>query len=165
MLTQETRSCAPYFFRVIVHCRARIVTAECGDERRERPRDFLRGYHESNPPRTRRYCLVCGKIITGQQIQVAGGARDDGTLRVSCPSERCNSIPMDWVLPTDEILARVEMLAAKEHEVATSTLINHGRMPERPHETHHGITATTWAAVAIAHISVATPIDTRKPVP
>jgi hypothetical protein len=43
--------------------------------------------------------------------------------------------------PTDEILARVEMLAAKEHKAATSTPINHGRMPERPHETHHSIAA------------------------
>ena len=82
-----------------------------------------------------------GKIITGQQIQVAGGTRNNGPLRISCPSERCNSIPMDWVLPTNEILARVEMLAAKKHEAATSTPINHGRMPDRPHETNHGIAA------------------------
>jgi hypothetical protein len=89
----------------------------------------------------KRYCLVCGKIITGHQIRVASGTRGNGALRLSCPSDRCNSIPMDWMLPTDEILARVEMLAAKEHEAATLTPINHGTMPERPHETHHGIGA------------------------
>ena len=100
--------------------------------------DQLRQWHSLDD---KRYCLVCGKIITGQQIQVAGGTRNNGALRVSCPSDRCNSIPMDWVLPTDEILARVEMLAAKEHEAATSTPINHGRMPQHPHETHHGIAA------------------------
>ncbi len=43
----------------------------------------------------KRYCLVCGKIITGQQIEVAGGTRGNGPLRLSCPTERCNSIPMD----------------------------------------------------------------------
>src|SRR4029077_16186569 len=58
----------------------------------------------------KRFCLVCGKIITGQQIQVDGGTRGNGPLRVSCPTERCNSIPMDWVLPTDEILAKVERM-------------------------------------------------------
>jgi hypothetical protein len=89
----------------------------------------------------KRYCLVCGKIIIGQQIQVAGGTRGIGALRLSCPSEHCNSIPVDWALPTEEILARAEMLAAKEHEAATSTPINHGRMPERPRETHHGVAA------------------------
>ena len=52
----------------------------------------------------KRYCLVCGKIMTGRQIQVAGGTRGNGPLRLSCPTERCNSIPMDWVLPTDETL-------------------------------------------------------------
>ena len=56
----------------------------------------------------KRYCLVCGKIITGKQIQIAGGTCGNGPLRLNCPTERCNSIPMDWVLPTDEILAMVK---------------------------------------------------------
>jgi hypothetical protein len=66
----------------------------------------------------KRYCLVCGTIITGRQIQVTGGTRDNGPLRLSCPTERCNSIPMDWVLPTDEILAKVKEMAAEERKVA-----------------------------------------------
>jgi hypothetical protein len=68
----------------------------------------------------KRYCLVCGKLISGRQIQVAGGARGNGPLRLSCPTETCNSIPMDWVLPTNEILAKVEKLA--EEERGTSAL-------------------------------------------
>jgi hypothetical protein len=56
-----------------------------------------------------RYCLVCGKIITGRQIRLTGGTRGNGPLRVNCPTERCNSIPMDWVLPTAEISANVAM--------------------------------------------------------
>ena len=66
----------------------------------------------------KRFCLVCGKIITGRQIQVAGGTRGNGPLRLSCPTERCNSIPMDWVLPTDEILAKVERMAAEERKAS-----------------------------------------------
>lgn len=64
----------------------------------------------------KRYCLVCGTLISGQQIQVAGGTRGNGPLRLGCPTERCNSIPMDWVLPTSEILAKVEKLAEKERK-------------------------------------------------
>jgi hypothetical protein len=67
----------------------------------------------------KRFCLVCGKIITGHQINVAGGTRGNGPLRLSCPTERCNSIPMDWVLPTDEILARLEKAVAREREAAS----------------------------------------------
>jgi hypothetical protein len=100
--------------------------------------DQLRQWHSLDD---KRYCLVCGKIITGHQIQVAGGTRGNRALRVSCPSDGCNSIPIDWIHPTNEILAKVEMLAAKEHEAATSTRINHGRMPKRPHETPHVIAA------------------------
>jgi hypothetical protein len=66
----------------------------------------------------KRYCLVCGNLITGRQIQVAGGARSNGPLRLSCPTEMCNSIPMDWVLPTDEILAQVERLAEEERRAS-----------------------------------------------
>ena len=58
----------------------------------------------------KRYCLVCGKLITGRQIQLDGGNHGNGPLRLNCPTVGCNSIPMDWVLPTDEILARVEKL-------------------------------------------------------
>ena len=64
----------------------------------------------------KRYCLVCGTLISGQQIQVAGGTRGNGPLRLTCPTERCNSIPMDWVLPTSEILAKVEKLAEQERK-------------------------------------------------
>jgi hypothetical protein len=74
----------------------------------------------------KRYCLVCGKIITGRQIQVAGGRRGNGPLRLSCPTEQCNSIPMDWVLPTDEILAVAETAASKERNVAPPSAVDHG---------------------------------------
>lgn len=66
----------------------------------------------------KRYCLVCGTVISGRQIQVDGGTHGNGPLRLSCPTERCNSIPMDWVLPTDEILTKVEKLAAEERKAA-----------------------------------------------
>jgi len=68
----------------------------------------------------KRYCLVCGTLISGRKIQVGGGTRGNGPLRLSCPTERCNSIPMDWVLPTDEILAKVERLAEEERKAAAT---------------------------------------------
>ena len=55
----------------------------------------------------KRYCLSCGNIVTGRDVQVLGGSRPAGPLRVICPTERCDSIPMDWALPTDEVLSRL----------------------------------------------------------
>ena len=79
----------------------------------------------------KRYCLVCGKIIIGRQIQVAAGTRGNGPLRLNCPTERCISIPMDWV-PTEEILANVEMRAVEERKAAPSTQAHCGDgEPER----------------------------------
>jgi hypothetical protein len=53
----------------------------------------------------RRYCLVCGNLINGWEIQVIANSSDTRSLQVVCPTEHCPSIPMDWVIPTEEILA------------------------------------------------------------
>ena len=73
----------------------------------------------------KRYCLVCGKIITGRQIQVAD-TRGNGQSQLSCPTERCSSIPMDWVLLTDEILAVAEMAASQERSLVPLRAADHG---------------------------------------
>ena len=87
------------------------------DEKLEvlRQLDQFRQWHSLDE---KRYCLVCGNLILGRQIQVDGGTRGNGSLRLSCPTEGCNSIPMDWVLPTDEILARVEKLVEEERKAS-----------------------------------------------
>ena len=77
--------------------------------------DQFRQWHSLDE---KRYCLVCGILIMGWQIQVAGGTRGNGPLRLNCPTEGCNSIPMDWVLPTDEILAKVERVMAEERKAS-----------------------------------------------
>jgi hypothetical protein len=69
----------------------------------------------------KRYCLGCGKLISGRQIQVIGGTRGNGPLRIICPTERCSAIPMDWVLPTDEVLANNSPPRAELTEVGTAT--------------------------------------------
>ena len=100
--------------------------------------DQFRAWHSLEE---KRYCLVCGKIITGKQIQLTGGTRGNGALRLGCPTERCNSIPMDWVMPTDEILAKVEeRMAAEEREAAArSAPIRTNRAPERPDNEHSSV--------------------------
>jgi hypothetical protein len=81
--------------------------------------DQFRQWHSLDD---KRYCLVCGKLISGRQIQVTGGTRGNGPLRLSCPTEKCNSIPMDWVLPTNEVLAKVEKLAAEARKARDLSL-------------------------------------------
>jgi hypothetical protein len=98
--------------------------------------DEFRQWHSLDE---KRYCLVCGNLITGRQIQVAGGTHGNGRLQLNCPTEQCNSIPMDWVLPTDEILARVEKLAEEDLKAsapkpAAVTLGNGKTMPS--HKSH-----------------------------
>ena len=78
--------------------------------------DALRTLDQFRPWRSldeKRYCLVCGKIITGEQIQVTGGTQGNGPLGLNCPTERCHSIPMDWILPTDEVRASLALREAE----------------------------------------------------
>ena len=76
--------------------------------------DQFRDWHSLDD---KRYCLVCSKIISGHEIQVVGGTRGDGPLRVVCPTETCQSVPMEWVLPTG-VLADIAMQKASAHESA-----------------------------------------------
>jgi hypothetical protein len=63
----------------------------------------------------KRYCLACGQLIEGHDIQVVGGTRGTGPLRLICPTQQCHSIPMDWVIPTDAVLERMSILEAEKY--------------------------------------------------
>ena len=43
-----------------------------------------------------RYCTRCDRVITGRQIEVAGGTRGHGPLRLECPTDGCPATPQDW---------------------------------------------------------------------
>ena len=46
-----------------------------------------------------RYCTRCDRVISGRQIEVAGGTRAHGPLRLECPTETCTATPADWRAP------------------------------------------------------------------
>jgi hypothetical protein len=72
----------------------------------------------------KRYCLACGHILNGHGIQVVGGTRGTGPLRLICPTERCHSIPMDWVVPSDRVLAKMSMLEEEESSPRPKTIVH-----------------------------------------
>jgi len=104
--------------KVISRAVALCVATKLSDEEKLEVLRRLDQFRQWHSLEEKRYCLVCGNLISGRQIQVAGGTRGNGPLRLNCPTERCNSIPMDWVLPTDEILAKVEKTATEERKAA-----------------------------------------------
>jgi hypothetical protein len=104
--------------RVIFAAMALSTATRLSDEEKLEALRRLDQFRQWHSLEEKRYCLVCGNLISGRQIQVAGGTRGNGSVRLSCPTERCNSIPMDWVLPTNEILAKVEKMATEERKAA-----------------------------------------------
>jgi len=79
----------------------------------------------------KRYCLACGQVIEGREILVVGGTRGTGPLRLICPSRGCHSIPMDWVIPSDKVLARMSMLQEEETVPATTAVRAPGKFTAR----------------------------------
>jgi len=61
----------------------------------------------------KRYCLVCGEMITGREIQMIEGACGETPLRVVCPTKHCNAMPVEWVPPTEEVLITIAMMDAE----------------------------------------------------
>jgi hypothetical protein len=61
----------------------------------------------------KRYCLVCGEMITGREIQVIESARGATPLRVVCPTKHCDAMPLEWVLPTEDVLIKIAMVEAE----------------------------------------------------
>lgn len=79
----------------------------------------------------KRYCLACGQIIDGHDIFVVGGTRGTGPLRLTCPTRNCHSIPMDWVIPTEEVLSRMSMLEEKVVVPAKKVVRSRGKFGTR----------------------------------
>ena len=53
----------------------------------------------------KRFCLECHRLFSGREVQVIRDILDPDQLKLSCPSANCRSIPMDWVLPTEKLMA------------------------------------------------------------
>jgi hypothetical protein len=114
------RLCPAVDWNVLSGAVALSIAAKLSDEQKLEALRWLDQFRQWHSLDEKRYCLVCGSLISGRQIWVGGGTRGNGPLRLSCPTDRCNSIPMDWVLPTDEILAKVERLAEEERRAAAT---------------------------------------------
>ena len=58
----------------------------------------------------KRYCLVCGEIITGREIHVIRETSGKEPQRVTCPTEGCDAIPWEWAQLTDDVLITIAMV-------------------------------------------------------
>ncbi len=48
--------------------------------------------------RNERQCRRCGEVITGRDIEIVGGTREYGPLRMQCPTPNCPGTAADMVL-------------------------------------------------------------------
>ena len=109
----------------------------------------LDGFRQWHSLEEKRYCLVCGEMITGREIQVIGDIRGKGLLRIICPTEHCNAMPMEWVRPTDEALIKIAMADAERRRIRLSTQAGRATrsLPKKKRQAmqsaEQGLTATS----------------------
>ena len=72
--------------------------------------DQFRQWHSLDQ---KRYCLVCGEMITGREIKVIESVSGETRLRVVCPTKHCDAMPIEWVLPTEDVLIKIAMVEAE----------------------------------------------------
>jgi hypothetical protein len=51
----------------------------------------------------RRFRLSCKTVFNGREVEIAGGTRPLGPLRLICPTENCPSVPADWIYPDESL--------------------------------------------------------------
>jgi len=51
----------------------------------------------------RRFCSCCKTVFNGREVEITGGTRPLGPLRLICPTENCPSVPADWVYPDESL--------------------------------------------------------------
>ena len=51
----------------------------------------------------RRFCLCCKTVFNGREVEIAGGTRPLGPLRLICPTKNCPSVPADWIYPDESL--------------------------------------------------------------
>jgi hypothetical protein len=54
--------------------------------------DQFRHWHSLDE---KRYCLDCGEIVTGREIQVIMDARKNRSLRIICPTKYCDAMRIE----------------------------------------------------------------------
>lgn len=144
-----------------------LAEAQLSDEEKLEVLRRLDQFRQWHSLEEKRYCLVCGTLISGRQIQVAGGTRGNGPLQLICPTEGCNSIPMDWVLPTIEILAKVEKLAEEERKAAAlkpgAVTIGKGRTSQTEKSHAHFVSRFLRLAFHLKRHAKAIPSDPCGP--
>jgi hypothetical protein len=74
--------------------------------------DQFRHWHSLDE---KRYCLVCGEIITGREIHAIMGTRGNRSPRIICPTKYCDAMPIEWVWPTDGVLITIAMVEAERN--------------------------------------------------
>jgi hypothetical protein len=58
--------------------------------------------HRWQSLRDQRYCTHCHTVFDGREVDIVGGTRAAGPLRLQCPGPRCGAAPVAWLRAIDD---------------------------------------------------------------
>ena len=94
-----------------------------------------------------RYCTRCDRVISGRQIEVAGGTRAHGPLRLECPTSACVATPDDWTTPSDAATRRSGVRSERSKTIRDNGVHNAGYVEIRAESEDISITHDGRCAV------------------
>src|SRR5438552_1305536 len=101
--------------------------------------DRFRQWHSLDE---KRYCLVCGEIITGREIQVTMDTPDNRSLCLICPTKHCDAMPIEWVWPTDDLLIKIAMVEIERNWLCLMRRVGRAMQSCRRNRTSSAISRT-----------------------
>ena len=57
--------------------------------------------HKWGSVREQRFCPCCGELFSGREVDLVGGTRGFGPLRLQCPTRGCSGTPAIWLKARD----------------------------------------------------------------
>jgi hypothetical protein len=129
--THRSSDCLSGLGFVILHAMSILTPIEVSGGDKLELLQRLDRYRKWQSLDEKRYCLACGRLIEGHDVLIVGGTRGTGPLRLVCPTSGCHSIAMDWVIPTDAVLARIARIEEQEISPRRATPNRRGKFTKR----------------------------------
>lgn len=74
-----------------------LPSIECSGKERLQLLRRLDRVHAWSGLRDQRYCTHCHAVFDGREIEIVGGTRASGPLRLQCPAPSCIGAPKSWL--------------------------------------------------------------------
>jgi hypothetical protein len=110
--------------------------------------------HDWESLREQRRCRACGDVFSGREVEIVGGTRGYGPLRLQCPTYRCWRGPESWdvVLPSRPETTTAGQGLKVSHGGRACTLQRVRHLDAQRPSAEHALRTTEWIGTAMRRL-------------